>query len=241
MAVPAAAYIAAPIVGGIASAFGQHSANKTNERIARENRAFQERMSSTAWQRGVKDMRAAGINPMAAYSSAAASSPGGSTAQAQNVASEASATAMQALRVKEELKLLQEQRRFAENQADEMYAKAGSAGVQYRLDQDKEAVYKHWKVGKTPTEITPYQQFLVDDLAQKGWLNEEARARIAGYEALLPGKRLIGSAAGTVARYGVPALGTIGGMLAARRFNVKGAREVWSNAKRAWYRKQRSR
>lgn len=46
-----------------------------NERLAQE--AFQERMANTAWQRGTKDMLAAGINPMLAFQQGPAHSPAG--------------------------------------------------------------------------------------------------------------------------------------------------------------------
>lgn len=72
--------LAGPILGAGASIIGQERANAANAEQARLNREFQERMSNTQYQRGVADMKAAGLNPALAYQQGGASSPSGSSA-----------------------------------------------------------------------------------------------------------------------------------------------------------------
>lgn len=95
----------APMIAtGAAGFLGGVLQNKWQRDAAREQMAFQERMSSTAYQRAVADMRMAGINPMLAFSQGGASSPGGSQAQVSDVVGPAVSSAVNVGRVGMEMR-----------------------------------------------------------------------------------------------------------------------------------------
>lgn len=67
----------AAITQGVYNQISNNAAMSYNSAQAAKNRAWQEQMSNTAYQRAVEDMRKAGINPILAYQQGGASTPGG--------------------------------------------------------------------------------------------------------------------------------------------------------------------
>ena len=110
--------IGAAVVGGLFSAFGARRRNRQQIAMMREQMRFQERMSSTAHQREVKDLRAAGLNPiLSATGGPGASSPGGAQARIQDELTPAINTALSARRSRAEVNLIQDQAHSARTQA----------------------------------------------------------------------------------------------------------------------------
>lgn len=74
--------LAGDIYGANSASNAVDRANAANREMAREQMAFQERMSSTAHQREVEDLRRAGINPLMGSKFGGSSSPSGASANA---------------------------------------------------------------------------------------------------------------------------------------------------------------
>ncbi len=124
-------------VPAVASYLGQRSANKANIKLAREQMAFQERMSSTAVQRSMADIRKAGINPILA-AGMSASSPGGAAPTVKSETEAAASSAKGGALLTSELKSMAGARELMYNQSlAARNAALNSAASTQNLERDQ--------------------------------------------------------------------------------------------------------
>jgi len=147
--------LAGSIISGGLNYFGAQAANRANKKMAREQMAFQqessreqmdfqERMSNTAYQRSMQDMRQAGLNPILAYNLGGASSPSGAqsagaTAQMQNELGSAVSSAQDARRLQAEIANMKKQNQLLDNQSLQARSQAtlNDANASLAMDNQK--------------------------------------------------------------------------------------------------------
>jgi len=103
-----------PVFSAAAGLAGGLFRNKEAQKASARQMAFQEDMSNTSYQRGMADMRKAGLNPILAGKMGGASTPTGSTYNPENIVANAANTAFQVAQAQN----MQQQERLNRQNAD---------------------------------------------------------------------------------------------------------------------------
>ena len=145
--------ILSSVVSGLFGFAGQERTNEANIQTAREQMRFQERMSSTAHQRAVTDLRRAGLNPILAAAKPA-STPAGARAEIGNSIQQGISTALSVRRHRADVKNLEEtNKQIVATTGKEMAQQDVNYRLAEKLNYERQSAFEQYHQNRMLTDV----------------------------------------------------------------------------------------